>query len=96
MRRAANTPPVQTFTRDMFKRFDSELALAEALRRHSSSSRLFDGVTDTEDRKARARISIVMNHLRAEPTDDTSETFAEAFARIYGEPLEPTTPRRRK
>lgn len=61
-----------------FSRLTSEIELAKAL--HARTGRdLFAGLTNREDRKAAARIQIIVNHLQSD--------FAAAFQDVYGEAL---------
>jgi hypothetical protein len=69
-----------------FSIFDAELGLEEQLKGEGVSARLFDGVTDRTERKAHARIGIVMHKLKDKRTK-VGKTYAEAFAALYGEPL---------
>jgi hypothetical protein len=61
-----------------FKKLDSEIALFKAIVARTGRD-IFSGVTAAEDRKAAARIAIVINKLHAE--------FGADYQRIYGEPL---------
>lgn len=61
-----------------FAHLDTEIGLADSLFAKTGRD-LFKGVTEPADRKAAARIAIVMNDLEAE--------FGGAYEKIYGEPL---------
>lgn len=61
-----------------FNRLDDEIGLASALQA-SCGRDVFAGISSFDERKAIARIAIVMNHLEAE--------YGAAFARIYGEAI---------
>lgn len=79
---------------------DAEMWLAARMREHGVDS-VFDGVTDSDVRKARFRQRIVEGGLQmvmACQAEDgrTAETYAEAFERIYGEPLELAAVKRHK
>lgn len=63
---------------------EPELDLAAAITAHTGRD-LFEGVTDTAERKARARIAIIVGKLEQLACGDS--TFAEVFERTYGEPL---------
>jgi hypothetical protein len=63
-----------------FASLDSEFELTRALvAAGKSGTDLWAGITDWTERKARARISIIVNKLE--------EQFAQAFERVYREPL---------
>jgi hypothetical protein len=73
-------------------RLNAEMWLAGRMREHDVHT-VFDGVTDSDMRKARFREAIVRGGLEfvmACHAEDgrTAETYSEAFERIYGEPLE--------
>jgi hypothetical protein len=76
-----------------FNHLTSEMGLANGIFAKTGRD-LFAGLTTPQDRKAAARIAIVMNRLESE--------FGAAYQSIYGEPLpqvralEPTTKRRGK
>lgn len=61
-----------------FKTFDQEYDLAQALLARTGRD-LFAGITNPDDRKAAARIAIIMNRLQGE--------FGARYESIYGEPL---------
>lgn len=67
-----------------FLALDSEIELAAALIARTGRD-LFAGVTDPTERKARARICIVINKLDAEFMG--GRTFCQVFESIYSEPL---------
>ncbi len=76
-----------------FSSFDAERQLADDLTHHGR--RIFDGSTDVCTRKQRARAAIVAanvaDRIIARTAEIRSETFAQAFERIYREPLTPIT-----
>lgn len=79
---------------------DAEMWLAGRMREHGVDS-VFDGVTDSDVRKQRFRQHIIEGGLEmvmACHAQDgrTAETYAEAFERIYGEPLELAAVKRHK
>jgi hypothetical protein len=79
-------------TRDMFKGLDAELFLERRLHEHGHP--IFAGITDPDERRERIRYSIIDAGLDVaivgrNPSTKKPETYAEAFARLYGEPLEP-------
>lgn len=73
-----------------FRQFDAELWLAKRLDEHGV--RAFDGRTDTDSRRERFRQAIIANRLSqviaGRGSDGKSSTYAQAFERLYGEPLE--------
>lgn len=79
-------------TRDMFKQFDAESFIVRRLAEHGKG--VFAGVTDPDERRERIRFAIINGGLDVAiigRKHDTKkpETYAEAFERLYGEPLEP-------
>jgi len=69
---------------------DRELWLARRLREHGAA--VFEGVTDREIRRHRARAAILAHGLAqvivGRDRDRRPVTYAEVFSRVYGEPLE--------
>lgn len=69
-----------------------ELWLARRLREHGAA--VFEGVTDRDTRRERARAAILAHGLAqvivGRGRDRKPCTYAEAFVRVYGEPLEPS------
>jgi len=70
---------------------DRELWLARRLRQHGAA--VFDGVTDRDTRRERARAAILAHGLAqvivGRDRDRRPVSYGEAFSRVYGEPLEP-------
>lgn len=74
-------------------RFDlltRELWLAQRLRQHGAA--VFDGVTDRDTRRERARAAILENGLASvvlgRGKSGKPMTYAQAFEALYGEPLD--------
>jgi hypothetical protein len=83
---------VQTSTGDMFKRFDAEAFIVRRLAEHGKG--VFAGITDPDERRERIRFAIIEGGLDCtiigrKHDSKKPETYAEAFERLYGEPLEP-------
>jgi hypothetical protein len=74
----ARAEPPKNQNAFQFNHLTSEIGLANALFAKTGRD-LFKGLTTTADRKAAARIAIVMNRLEAE--------FGSAYQALYGEPL---------
>jgi hypothetical protein len=94
MKRAA----VQTSTGDMFKQFDAESFIVRRLADHGKG--VFAGITDPDERRERIRFAIINGGLDVtiigrKADTKRPETYAEAFERLYGEPLEPKPKGRR-
>lgn len=72
-----------------FQSFDAEQWLLGRLQYHIAQQ--FTGTTDAEVRKERVRRAIIVGELDAvilgKRAGGGSETYAQAFARLYGEPL---------
>lgn len=85
---------------DMFRRFDQEIFLADRLREHGIKP--FDGDTSTLSRKEHLRAWLLQAGCwtvivgRAADDPRKTETYAQAFERVYGEPLEPKPQRKGK
>jgi hypothetical protein len=89
--------PIDPKNRDMFGEIDSAIELTEALIRHGAAARIFDGATDAAERRARIRIVIVFDKLHeVKIGGHSSETFAEAYQRLYGETLTPRSTKGKK
>jgi hypothetical protein len=76
---------------NQFKHFDGELFFVRRLKDHGRH--VFDGITDPEERRERIRFAIIEGALESaiigkSPAGKT-ETYAQAFERFYGEPLQP-------
>lgn len=83
---------MQTPAGDMFKRLDAELFIARRLKELGKG--VFDGITDPDERRERIRFAIIngaidVSVIGRHPDSGRTETFAQAFERFYGEPLEP-------
>ena len=76
---------------EMFELLDGDLFLANQLFRHGLSARVLEGVTVPAARRERLRREILAAELdRAAvigPRGPLPETLAEAFERLYREPL---------
>jgi hypothetical protein len=74
-----------------FHRFDGEAFLAKRLK--DRGREIFIGTTDTAERMRRFRIAItdarLMSVVVGTNLAGKTETYADLFARIYDEPLEP-------
>lgn len=72
-----------------FSTLDAELWLLGRLQQHLAQ--IFSGTTDPEIRKERVRRAIIVGELDAiilgKRAGGGSETYAQAFERLYGEPL---------
>lgn len=75
-----------------FKILDAELWLLGRLQLHIVQ--VFTGTTDPAIRRERVRRAIILGELNeivlGKRAGGGSETYVQAFARLYGEPLEPT------
>jgi hypothetical protein len=83
---------VQTSTADMFRCLDAEAFLTRCLKEHGCET--FAGVTEADERRERIRYAILGAGLDVvivgrKAGTKNPETYAEAFERVYGEPLEP-------
>lgn len=80
-----------------FREFDGELFFARRLKDHGA--RIFEGITDPEERRERIRFAIIENALDAviigKSAAGKTETYAQAFERLYREPLTPQQGKRR-
>lgn len=81
-----------TAQREMFSRMDADLFLANQLFRHGLSAGVLDGVSLPAERRERIRRTILAaeleeNFVKGGPRDAAPETIAQAFQRLYGEPL---------
>lgn len=77
-----------------FKQIDAELWLVGRLRDHIAQ--IFTGGTDPEIRRERIRRAIMAAELSAvilgkNNATGKAETYADAFERLYHEPLQPKT-----
>lgn len=75
-----------------FKDFDIEQWFVKRL--HDHRRKIDAGITDPDERRERIRYQIIEGKLDCtiigrHPTTKKSETYAQAFERFYGEPLEP-------
>ena len=74
-----------------FHAFDVEQFFVKRLKQHRPG--ITAGLTDSGDRRERIRAAIIECGLDCaiigRKPDGRSETYAEAFTRFYGEPLEP-------
>jgi hypothetical protein len=79
----------------MFALLDADLLLANQLFRYGLSCRVLEGVTVPAQRRERIRGEILAHRLAGEPLlgqprGAAPETLAQAFERLYREPLSPT------
>ena len=79
------------FRENDMKQFDAEMWLAKRMSQHLSAA--FTGTTDPAVRRERFRRGILAGELDcvvvgSKPGGKT-ETYAECFERLYGEPLRP-------
>lgn len=77
---------------EMFHPLTADLYLAHHLFRRGRSSQILAGVTGFTERRERIRREILDARMAAEflcteRTMLSTETFAQAFARLFGEPL---------
>lgn len=77
---------------EMFRQLDADLYLAHQLFRRGRSSQVLAGVTGFNQCKERIRVEIDAAHFADEFTYGernalSTETFSQAFERLYGEPL---------
>jgi hypothetical protein len=74
-----------------FKNLDAELWILKRLQMHLAQ--VFDGRTDPDVRRERVRLAIIAGGLESivigHRAGGGSETYTQAFERLYGEPLEP-------
>lgn len=90
---AASTPkPAQSANGELFAALGADLWLAHHLFRCGRSSRILEGVTGFAERRERIRFEIKQAGLAreyhfGERSALSTETFAEAFERLYAEPL---------
>jgi hypothetical protein len=74
-----------------FRELDAEIWFAKRLVQILTP--VFVGTTDRDTRRERFRKAIIAggldNVVCGKRSDGKTETFAEAFERLYGEPLEP-------
>lgn len=72
-----------------FKKLDAEMWLLGRLQHHIAQ--VFTGETDTDVRRERVRRAIILGELEqiilGKRAGGGSETYAQAFERLYGEPL---------
>jgi hypothetical protein len=72
-----------------FKMIDAEMWLLDRLTHHIVQ--VFTGTTDPETRKERVRRAIILGELDSiilgKRAGGGSENYAQAFERLYGEPL---------
>lgn len=75
------------------KQFDAEMFFVKRLGEHGRT--VFAGITDPNERRERIRYAILEGKLDCailgKNPKGRVETYAEAFERFYGEPLEPTS-----
>lgn len=88
----AQRKPAQASSGDLFAPLTPDLYLAHHLFRRGRSVRLLDGITGFAERRDRIRREIVDARLAdvfrfGERSAPSTETFAQAFARLYGESL---------
>jgi hypothetical protein len=87
----------QSEIRFTFKDFDAEEFFVKRLRDHRRQ--IHSGITDPEERRERIRYAILEGGLDCaiigKSKTGKSETYAQAFERHYGEPLQPTTRKRK-
>lgn len=80
------------------KQLDAELWFVGRLRDHLAQ--IFTGDTDPATRRERLRRAIVNAELESvilgKNAAGKSETYADAFERLYGEPLQPKPQRKSK
>jgi hypothetical protein len=76
-------------TDPQFQNLDAEVFIAKRLREHGA--KIFEGVTDSAERKERIRNAIIDCELDSTVIGRNAagkpETYADAFARFYQEPL---------
>ena len=89
---AVQTSARDMTNREMFERLDADLFLANQLFRQGLSAGVLDGVTVSAQRRERIRREILAHELEAKtvidpPRGSAPETLAQAFERLYREPL---------
>jgi hypothetical protein len=74
-----------------FRHFDAESYFVKRLGEHGQTVYLVR--TDPDDRRERIRAAIMVGHLECtilgRRSDGKPENYADAFERLYGEPLTP-------
>jgi hypothetical protein len=74
-----------------FRQFDAELWFVKRLK--DLGRHVHAGITDPDERRERIRFAIIEGKLDCgiigKSPAGKAETFAQAFERFYGEPLEP-------
>lgn len=83
-------PASQGTNREMFAKLDADLFMANQLFRIGRSSQVLAGVQGATDRREKIRAEILRADLADRPLRGLEETFAQAFERLYHEPLQPT------
>lgn len=78
---------------EMFRELDADLYFAHQLFKRGRGVHVLDGITNSRQRLERIRAEILAAHFTEQFTLDqrgkpTEETFAQAFLRRYGEPLQ--------
>jgi hypothetical protein len=81
-----------------FKTIDAEMWLLGRLQHHLAQ--VFTGATDPDVRRERVRRAIILGELDSiilgKRAGGGSETYAQAFERLYGQPLHPPKPKGKK
>jgi len=80
-------------------KIDHEIWLLERIREHGGRLDAFDGDSDVPERCRRMRAAILASSLQAVVAGNRggkTETYAQAFERLYGEPLDVTAKPTRK
>lgn len=80
---------MSTTSQSSFKKLDAEMWLLGRLQHHLAQ--IFTGETDDDVRRERVRRAIILGELDSiilgKRAGGGSETYAQAFERLYGEPL---------
>ena len=86
-----NVPRSQSQNSLEFSRLDGEIYLARRMLEQRLDTDLFEGLTDHNARRERARLAITAlgcdTTIIGRRPDRKPETYAAFFERLYGEPL---------